>query len=139
MKFLAALLVGALLALAFAPFHVYSFAFISPAILLALWQTSSPKKAFMLGLLFGIGFFGVGASWIYISIHNFGNANVFLSTFITFLFVFALALYIATLGYVFRILFSRYSDTVNFLLIFPILWVLWEFLRSTQHPQYWKY
>lgn len=128
---LLALLIGALLTLAFSPFNVYSLAFILPAVLLSIWLKSSPKKAFLIGLLFGFGFFGTGASWIYISIHRFGNASILLSTFITALFVIFLSLYPATLGYVFRKYFSKKSTVKNCLLVFPALWVLWEYLRST--------
>lgn len=123
-------LIGALLTLAFSPFNVYSLAFILPAVLLSIWLKSSPRKAFLIGLLFGFGFFGTGASWIYISIHRFGNASILLSSFITALFVIYLSLYPATMGYVFRRFFSKKSPAKNCLLVFPALWVLWEFLRG---------
>lgn len=124
------LISGALLPLSFAPFNLYTFAFILPAILLFIWLRSSAKMAFWCGWLFGIGFFGTGASWIYISIYQFGNASMPLALFITALFVLAMGLYPATLGYIFRKSFSGFSDAKNCLLIFPSLWVAWEYFRS---------
>ncbi|MCX7121248.1 MAG: apolipoprotein N-acyltransferase [Gammaproteobacteria bacterium] len=124
------LFIGALLPLAFSPFDIYSMAFIIPAILLFVWKKASPKKAFITGWLFGLGFFGTGTSWIFISIHAFGNASTALAALITFLFVAVLAFYPATLGYVFQRYFSRYSDIKKCLLIYPALWVLWEYCRS---------
>jgi len=121
---------GALLTLTFSPFNIYSLAFIIPAILLFIWKNASPRKAFLTGWLFGLGFFGTSTSWIFISIHRFGSASAALAAFITFLFVAILAFYPATLGYVFRKFFSRYSDAKKCLLVFPALWVLWEYCRS---------
>jgi len=84
------LLSGALLTLSFAPFNFYTLAFILPAILLFIWLRSSAKKAFWCGWAFGIGFFSTGASWIYVSIYQFGNASVLLALLITGLFVIVL-------------------------------------------------
>ena len=123
-------LTGALLPLAFSPFDIYSLAFILPAILLLIWKEASPQKAFWTGWIFGLGFFGTGASWVAISMHRFGNASTALTGLITFLFVAFLALFPATLGYVFRKFFSRLTDAKKYLLIFPALWVIWEFARS---------
>lgn len=124
------LLSGAFLPLAFSPFNVYSVAFILPAILLAIWLRVNEKKAFWLGWLFGIGFFGTGASWIYISIHEFGNSNAFLAGLITFIFVIWMGLYFAIFGFFFKKLFSPFSEAKQCLLVFPALWVLFEYLRS---------
>src|SRR3990167_1656580 len=123
------LFIGALLPLAFSPFNIYSIAFIIPAILLFLWKNTSPRKALVTGWLFGLGFFGIGTSWIFISIHRFGNSSTILAALITFLFVAMLAFYPATLGYVFRKCFSRFSDAKKCLLVFPALWVIWEYAR----------
>lgn len=129
--FFLGLLAGIPLTFAFAPFHVYSLAFLSPALLLGIWLRQSAKQACWTGLSFGIGFFGTGASWVEICIQEFGGANVWLAVGVTALFIIALALYPATLGYVFRRFFQNYSPSKNALLIFPLLWVVWEYLRST--------
>jgi len=127
---LLALIAGAMLPLAFAPFHWYPIAFFSPALLLYVWLRSTAWQATWRGFLFGVGFFGVGTSWVYISIHNFGNANVALAGFVTALFVFILALFPATQGFIFARLFGRSRFTAKCLMVFPALWVLWEWVRS---------
>ena len=95
------LIAGAILPQAFAPFNRFPIAFISPAILLAVWLRSRPFLAFWQGSLFGLGFFGVGVSWVYLSIHHFSNHNVLLAIVITILFVFILSLFIALQGFFF--------------------------------------
>ena len=124
------LIVGAALPFAFAPFNFYTLAFLSPAILLWIWLRSTPWQAAYRGYLFGIGFFGVGTSWIYISVHNFGNASVALSMFITALFILFLALYFALQGYLSRRLFQYKTITIQSLCIFPAMWLVFEGLRA---------
>lgn len=125
-----ALLSGAALPFAFAPFNIFFIAYIAPAILLWIWLRSTPWQATYRGFLFGLGFFGIGTSWVYISIHNFGNASAFLAIFITALFVMFLALYIALQGYLSRCLFQKKSITIQSLCIFPVLWLAFEALRA---------
>ncbi|HER20161.1 MAG TPA: hypothetical protein ENO14_03845, partial [Chromatiales bacterium] len=62
---LVALLAGATLVLAFAPFAVWPAGILAPAILLALIFGRSPGRAFRLGWWFGLGQFGLGVSWVY--------------------------------------------------------------------------
>ena len=57
---LAAILLGIILTFAFAPYELFPLAVIAPAGLLWLWLDVSPKRAFWLGFLFGLGLFGVG-------------------------------------------------------------------------------
>lgn len=128
---IAALIAGGLLTFAFAPFQIIFFSFISPAILLGLWQRQNAKHAFFSGWLFGVGFFAGSSSWVFISIYHFGNASVELAGLITTLFIIALGLYFAIMGFLFRYFFSEISDTKQCLLGFPMMWVAIEFLRST--------
>ena len=58
-KEISALIAGGLLAFAFAPMGIYPLSVFSPALLLLLWLNSTDKRAFILGLLFGIGFYGI--------------------------------------------------------------------------------
>ncbi|WP_304985322.1 hypothetical protein [Coxiella-like endosymbiont] len=52
--------------LAFAPANWFPIAFISPEILLAIWKHSNPLQSLWRGWLLGLGFFGIGTSWIYV-------------------------------------------------------------------------
>ena len=127
---LLSLFAGAILALAFSPFDIYTFAFFAPAILLYRFMKSTAKQAALHGFLFGLGLFSVGSFWVYISIHNFGGASLPLSILITLIFISALSLFPALLGYVFDKLFKDKSDLIRCLLAFPALWVFFEWLRS---------
>src|SRR5579883_212760 len=118
LKPLIALLAGALLTLGFAPFSVFPVAIISPAVLLALWlSASSPKQSFWLGWLFGLGFFGTGVYWVFISINTYGNTTFFVSILITCLMIAVLALFPAFLGMVFTRFFPK-NNTSKILLPF---------------------
>lgn len=121
---------GALLPLAFAPYHVWPLAMLSPALLLYLWQTSATaRKAFFLGLSFGLGFLGVGVSWVFVSIHQYGNTSLPLAILITSLFVAVLALFIAVQGYSCKRWFDPQTRLAQ-AFVFPSLWVGFEWLRS---------
>ena len=124
------LLAGALLPLAFSPFNIYSFAFFAPAFLLYFWLRSTPKAAMLLGFIFGLGFFGVGISWVYISIHYFGNASPLLAGVMTFLVVAIMSLHFVIFGYLFRKLFQNKSELTQCLLAFPALWLVMELINT---------
>jgi len=128
-KEISALIAGSLLAFAFAPMNIYPLAIFSPALLLLLWLNSSAKRAFILGLLFGLGFYGIGVSWVFISIHEFGHTSLFLASLITALFIFILALFTGIQGF----LLTRFFPSNTFIklyLIFPSSWALIEWVRS---------
>jgi len=124
-----ALLAGGLLPLAFAPFGFYPLAVICPALLLMVWLPATAQQAFNRGLLFGIGLFGIGASWIFVSIHEFGNTSFFLAGLITAIFVFVLGMFIAAQGYFFTRFFPT-NTGYKLCLAFPCCWVMFEWLRS---------
>ena len=126
---LLALLAGALLPLAFAPFGFYPIAPLSIALLIGAWLHADPRRAFWRGWLFGIGQFGVGVSWIYVSIERYGNAAPFVAPLVTVVFVAILALYPALVGYLGRRLVRR-NKALFALLGVPALWVLAEWLRG---------
>jgi len=125
----AALIAGMLLTFAFAPFGIYPFAIMSAAILLSTWLGVSRARAFFRGWLFGVGLFGTGVYWVYISIHTYGNASIFLAGFITAGFIAILALFPAATGY----LLNRFFPKTNFAKLvcaFPAIWVTMEWVRS---------
>lgn len=127
---LMALLAGAILPLAFAPYNIWFLGVLSPTIIAWLWYEASPMYAFRLGLCFGIGLFGVGASWVYVSIHYYGNTGKALAALLTALFVLILALYPALQGYLLKKFYRLPSRGIFFLLGFPSSWVLFEWLRG---------
>ncbi|RKZ96734.1 MAG: apolipoprotein N-acyltransferase [Gammaproteobacteria bacterium] len=124
-----ALLAGALLPLSFSPFHFYPVAVLSLTLLFLSWQAVSAKQAAIRGFLYGLGMYGVGVSWIYVAIHDFGNASILLAALLTGLFVAFLALYLAVLGWGLKKLSDKFSD-FDFVLLIPVSWVLFEWFKG---------
>lgn len=123
-----ALIAGSLVTLSLAPWSIWPAALLSCCLYLGLLRRCSPAAAIWRGWLYGIGMFGTGTSWVYVSIHNFGNAGVPLSIFLTALFCAGLALLHALFAWIY-VRFLR--DLMGGMLLgFPSLWVIFEWLRS---------
>lgn len=126
---IAALASGAALVLAFAPINQYYLVFLGLTSFLWTVVRASPIQAAWRGALFGAGFFGFGISWIYHSIYVYGQAPLLLAYLITGSLVALLAALTGLQLYCWRRLFP--DNTLNtFCLAFPVLWVLFEILRS---------
>ncbi|MGS2717256.1 apolipoprotein N-acyltransferase [Eionea flava] len=121
------LFAGAITPLSFAPFHLWPVSLLSLAILGALLSRApTAKLSLLLALAFGLGYFGTGVSWVYVSIYYFGSTGWFLAILMT-------SLFIAFVAYVFALPFYllRYcKPTLRLLIGFPVLWVLSEWLRT---------
>jgi apolipoprotein N-acyltransferase len=126
---IAALVAGLLTPLAFAPFHLFPLAALGPAILFVSWNSASAGRAAWRGFLYGLGLFGVGVSWVYVSLHHYGNMPPPLAGFAVALFVAALALYPALLGAL-APRFAALAPGWRLALVWPALWVLGEWLRG---------
>lgn len=127
-KDLTAILLGVALTFAFAPYNLFPLAVLAPAGLLALWLNATPKRAFALGFSFGLGFYGAGVYWVFISIHRFGDVSTPLAALITFGMISFLALYPAVTGYVLNRYFPEEQSKIRY--AFPALWVISEWIRS---------
>ncbi|NVK42254.1 MAG: apolipoprotein N-acyltransferase [Oceanospirillaceae bacterium] len=126
LRALGALLAGGLTPLAFAPFDLWPLALIMPALFWLILRDQSPGRSGWLGWCYGLGFYGVGTSWVYVSIHTYGNASVLLAGLLTFGFVAGMALFMAAQGWLYGRLFGRSGHWLGFV----GLWVLWEWIRS---------
>lgn len=120
---------GAALVLAFAPFAWWLIVVLAPAVLMFLWLDCPAHRAFRRGYLFGLSFFGVGVSWVFNSIYEFGDAPAFLALLITLAFVLFLSLYPALTGALIARL-TNVPEGIKLALVFPSVWVLMEWLRS---------
>lgn len=125
-----ALLSGALLPLAFAPYGVIPLAVVCPALLFYLWTHATAKQAIYLGYSFGLGFFGLGVSWVAVSMLRFGNVAMPVAALLTLLFALILSSYIALAGYLLRRYFTGIGVGRQLLVLMPALWVLAEWLRA---------
>ena len=123
------LIAGALLPLAFAPENIYILAFVCPLLLLIGLRDSTVKRALWRGWLFGFGFFVVGVSWVYVSIHTYGNTSFIIAGILTLLFVSGLALLFALQAFCFVYFFAK-KHWLSLTVGFASCWVLAEILRS---------
>jgi apolipoprotein N-acyltransferase len=123
-----AFLGGAATVLAFAPFSLQPVAFFTLAWLIHLWMHAPPRRCAWIGFLFGLGLFGAGVSWVYVSLHYFGGMPAPVAGFATVAFCAFLALFPAVAGW----LQARVpaSDAARACLLIPAVWVLYEWLLS---------
>tara|TARA_R110001599_G_scaffold344741_2_gene568538 strand:+ start:8277 stop:9788 length:1512 start_codon:yes stop_codon:yes gene_type:complete len=122
------LLAGGLVTLSLAPFDLWPAGVASCALYCYILSTCSPRQALWRGWLFGLGMFGSGVSWVYVSIHVYGYASVPLAALLTALFCAGLAL----LHSLFAWCYTRWIRPLpgGMLIGFGALWVLFEGLRS---------
>ncbi|MBL6986643.1 MAG: apolipoprotein N-acyltransferase [Methylobacter sp.] len=120
-----ALIAGILLTLSFAPFDYPYFALLALVLLFTSWRHISAKRAALRGYLFGLGAFGSGVSWVYVSMHDFGGAGVLGSSVLTSLFFAFWALFPALAGY----LSAKMKGQSRFIIV-PVIWVLIEYFRG---------
>ncbi|MDB2616434.1 apolipoprotein N-acyltransferase [Luminiphilus sp.] len=131
-KALASLLVpiisGALFVPGLAPMSAWPSTLLSIAALLYLMHCKSQQSAFFIGWLYGVGLFGAGVSWVYVSIQVHGQAPPLLAGTLTALFCLGLATLTGLQMALYRRC-SRGRKTPSSLL-FAAIWVLFEWLRS---------
>lgn len=125
---LVAPLAGALITLSLAPFNIWPAGILSCFLYSYLLCTCTARQSLWRGWLFGAGLFGTGISWVYVSIHEHGNASVALAVTLTALFCGGLALLHALFAWCY-VRFVR-SLPGGMLLGFPVLWVLFEWSRD---------
>ncbi|GHC31584.1 apolipoprotein N-acyltransferase [Kushneria pakistanensis] len=123
---LLALLAGALTTLTFAPFGLWWLGPVALAVFYAVLQQTSLRQALWRGWLFGAGMFGSGASWVYVSIHDYGNTGGPLAIVLTVLFIVAMALFMMLPALLYRLCAASRLDVVAF----AGAWVLGEAFRS---------
>lgn len=121
---------GALLACAFAPLGFWPLAIVCPAVLIALWDAAtSPRQAAQLGFWFNVGTFAAGTYWLYISIHIFGEAPVWIAFLLMLGLVAIMGGYHAALGYI----VARWTaprGLWRWLVAVPAAWLLVEWFRG---------
>ena len=114
---------------AYAPYQ-YSFMplLTLPVLAVAIWQAQSPKQAAWFGWSYGIGWFGLGVSWVHVSIATFGGMPLVFSLGIMAALVAYLALFPALAAWL-AARFGR-NTVIAFPVAFTLAWVISENLRS---------
>jgi len=125
--------VGSLLTLAFAPFNLFIFCPISITIFfLIIDKEDNLKQVFYRSFFYCFGFFVFGIYWIcnslLIDIAKYGWLIPFAITLIPAL----MALYFATLCYIYKLLIKRFSISFAYkkIILFSIFWLFFEVIRS---------
>lgn len=126
LQLLAALIAGLCYPLAFAPWHLVALLLVSLALLWWLLHDQDRRASWQLGYAFGLGQFGMGVPWVYVSMHQFGGTNAALSGLMTGLFVMLLALFPALAAWLGR----RLSGKAYSPLAFVASWMLIDWLRG---------
>ena len=137
-KPLALLLLGASGVFGFAPFYFYPASILSLVGLFYFWHLSyTPKQAAYAGFVYGLGLFGAGIYWIYISLHQFGGMPSLMAALATFILAAFLSLFPAAVGAAsVKIagakLSSQWSSRQghSMLIAIPVLWALTDWIRS---------
>ena len=128
---LAALAAGGMLPLALAPFGIWPLLLVSASGLFwLLRRTGTGKSAFWRGWLYGVGKYGVGASWVYVSIHVYGSTAPWLAALLVALFVAGMAVFNGVFGWAFHRLVRSQDNEVAAALTFTVLWTALEWLLT---------
>lgn len=109
LSYLLAFFTGLLGPLGFAPFHLPGMTILSLVSFYFILTHYPGKKSFLLGLFYGVAYFGFGISWVIISIHDYGNLNYVFSGIATLAFIFYLSLFPALASYLFKRLIIPHS------------------------------
>ncbi|OUS28510.1 apolipoprotein N-acyltransferase [Gammaproteobacteria bacterium 45_16_T64] len=119
------LFAGCIFALGFAPLGIWPATLISIALFITLLQGQSPGTAAFRGWLYGLGLYGVGVSWVFVSIHYHGNTPAPLAILMTFIFTGGLALLFGAQAWVYQKLGLARAGAITF----ASLWILFEWTK----------
>jgi apolipoprotein N-acyltransferase len=128
LQLIISLIAGCLVPFSFAPFNIWPLSIIALVIFALLIKDLPLKSVLSRCWFFGVGMYGVGVSWIYVSISGFGGASAPLAAFLVIIFVFFMAAFFSLPFYVFGRWFSRHR--LGLLIAFPATWLINEWLRT---------
>lgn len=124
---------GALSVFAFAPFNKSYCIVVSILLLLYVIDNFDHliknKSSFMCGWGYGLAYFALQLYWIYFTLYKIVDAGLIVSIFAYIVFVSYLASYIGLAIVVYNYCKSK-SKIFNFVLLFPSVWVFFEWLRG---------
>lgn len=120
------LALGALTPFCFAPFGLWPVALVTIGLAGELLRGHSPRRSAWLGFCHGFGLWAYGASWLYVSVHDYGYTPPWLAIPMVASVAAVMALFFALMAFV----YARFRLDRAALLTLPALWVLGEWLRS---------
>jgi apolipoprotein N-acyltransferase len=122
-------LAGLVLTLSFAPTDYFYLAFFSLAFLFYSWHDCSPWQAAVRGYYYGLGLFGLGVTWVFVSIYFYGHTSLFAAALLSALFAAFWALFPAVVGYL-SVKLATFSQPYWRVGIIPLVWILVEYGRG---------
>ncbi len=128
---LLAFFAGCILPLSLSPFNYSPIIF--PSIMLLFYSietNTSIKLSAVRGYLYGLGCFSFGVTWIYISIHEHGNASPLLAGFLTMGLIMTVLAFLPALKLALYQYIKNKNAHINFLLLAPSLWVSIDWVQS---------
>jgi len=119
---------GAFGVLGFAPYYFYPASILSLiGVIYFITLSDTAKSAAISGFTYGLGLFGVGIYWIYISLHTYGGMPGIMAAFSTFVLAAFLALFPAAVGALSK---KIGQHPTSIIIAIPVFWALADWVRS---------
>ena len=121
---------GATGVLAFSPFKLWWMSVVSLSLLLCLTALTNHDKGFKSGFIYGLGFFGLGTSWVFNSFSDFGDAPFIVALLLTIALVFVQSTFTGLVMLLYTRIARNDSQSLNAVMAFVASWVLFEWIRG---------
>ncbi len=119
-------ILGALLPFSLAPYHCWPLALVCIALFADLLPQQTPKQALLRGWSFGTGLWGVGVSWLFVSIHEYGYTPAWLASLMVLFVAIVMGSFTGLMAYLYR----RFNLDKHALLTFAPLFIIFEWLKT---------